>query len=113
MAATLILGGELAGSTFMMPFVALAGVTLDLTARMVEQRGFSVRYAFPLLALAGVAGNMICFVSHFFVPVGRMFSSNNLWDLLWVALSHAGFGFIAGICGAMVGWGILKFRRRI
>ena len=108
--ATLLLGGRLGGGFLMMPLVALAGITLDIAAGMVERRRSP--WSLPLLALAGATGNLLCFMKRLCDPMPGFFSSGNMRDLLWAAASHIFFGLLAGVIGGLCGWGLLTYRRR-
>lgn len=109
---TLLLGGQLAGGALMMPLVAFAGITLDVAGHLAERRRFSVPSALVLWTMAAVAGNLICLIKRLFDPVGQMFSTGNIRDLLQSAASYALCGLIAGLCGAICGLTILHRRQR-
>jgi len=100
---TLCAGGRIAGGVTFMPLVVLAGVVLDVAARMVEKRRVRWYRALIVLAAAGTIGNLICFVKRVFDPLGTFFSVGNWRDILIMAGSHAVFGFMAGFLGAGVG----------
>ena len=107
---TLLLGGQLGGGALMMPLVVVAGIALDAAAGWIERNHVAFWRVILLLAAAGVAGNLICFIKRLFEPVGEIFSTGNLSDLVYAGASHAAFGLVAGICGAICGWAILKTR---
>jgi hypothetical protein len=108
---TLLLGGNLAGGAAMMPLVLAAGITLDVAVGWVERRRMTLWSAVSLLALAGIAGNLICFIKRLFDPMGSLFSAATIQDLLAAGASHAFFGGLAGIIGGLCGLALLKYRR--
>jgi hypothetical protein len=107
---TLSLGGRLAGGVVMMPMVVVAGVILDAAIRFIDGHQISRWRAVFLLATAASAGNLVCFVKRIFEPAGAFFSVVNLTDLLTAASLYALFGFLAGLLGAVVGYGISGLR---
>lgn len=102
---TFLLGGRLAGGAAMMPLVILAGAILDIAAANLDRRNAPIFRKILLLALAGAAGNLICFVKRLFDGTGGLFASSNPSDLLIAAIYYAFFGFIAAAlgCGAAIG----------
>ena len=94
---TLVLGGQLGGGAVMMPLVFFAGVMLDAAAGIVERQKLSAWSALPLLALAGVAGNLICFIKRLFDVTGQVVSAGGRQELLEAAGSYAVFGVLAGV----------------
>jgi hypothetical protein len=108
---TLFLGGRIAGGFEMAPLIVLAGLLLDLAVQYTERRTFAGWKWLLVLASAGLAGNLICFIKRLLDPVGAFFSTGNIDDLLLAAALHATFGFIAGLIGAVAAHALLKFRR--
>jgi len=109
---TLSIGGRIAGGIAMMPLVILAGIVLDLGVQFCERHKFTGWKAILFLALAGLAGNLICFVKRLFDPMGAFFSTGNIEDLFFAGALHAMFGFLAGLLGATAGYALLNFRPR-
>jgi hypothetical protein len=105
------LGGRIGGGIAELPLVVLAGILLDLSVHAVERRNFSFWQRLLLLALAGVAANLLCFIKRLFDPIGATFSTGNLDDLLTAAGSYSIFGFLSGLIGAGVGQVLRTFRR--
>ena len=103
---TLSLGGRLAGGVVGMPLVILGGVVLDVAANEVRRRPNAVLRAVLLLGAAGAAGNLICFIKRLLEPSGEFFSTGNLRDVSWAAMTHAVFGVSAGAarCSLMRLW---------
>ena len=108
---TLSLGGRIAGGIALMPLVVLAGIVLDLGVQFGERREFVWWKSVLFLALAGMAGNLICFVKRLFDPLGAFSSAGNLEDLFIAGSSHALFGFLAGLFGAGTGLTLRALRR--
>lgn len=106
---TLLLGGQPGGGAVMMPLVFVAGITLDIAAGMIERHRLSARSALPLLALAGIAGNLICFLKRLFDPTGPVLSAGSTGALMQAALSFAFFGLLAGTCAGVVAWAMTKW----
>jgi hypothetical protein len=106
-----VLGGRLAGGAAMMPLVMVAGAVMDAAVQATERRNLPVWRQVMFLGLAGMAGNLICFVKRLFDPMGAYFSTGNFSDMLTMAASHAIFGFLAGLIGAGAGLMLLAFRR--
>ncbi len=109
---TMLLGGQLAGGWMMMPLVLLAGFTLDAAAGVANRFSSRPWTALAFLAMAGTAGNLICFIKRLFDPVGELFSRANIQDLLTAAAYHAMFGFMAGVIGGICSWRLHKYRTR-
>ncbi|HUB24352.1 MAG TPA: hypothetical protein VL992_02905 [Tepidisphaeraceae bacterium] len=106
-ATTFALGGRLAGGVWLMPLVILAGALLDLAAQWVDRRAGSVRWWMPIFGLAGLAGNLVCFIKRLFDFAPAAFDrSGNFQELLSVAGSYAVFGLVAGLLGAGIGYAI-------
>jgi hypothetical protein len=110
-ATTLSLGGRIAGGIAMMPLVILAGVVLDITAQYVERNKFAWWKSLLILAMAGLVGNLICFIKRLFDPMGAFFSAGNVEDLFLAGALHAAFGLFAGLLGAAAGYLILESRK--
>jgi hypothetical protein len=108
---TLSLGGRIGGGIAELPLVVLAGILLDLSVHAVQRRNFPRWQCLLLLALAGLAANLLCFVKRLFDPAGAIFSTGNLDDLLTAAGSYSIFGFLAGLLGAGAGQALLMLRR--
>jgi hypothetical protein len=115
-AATILLDGQLGGGFVMMPLVVVAGLTLDIAARAVERRGRSAHgvwnatwSALTIFALAGMAGNLICFIKRLFDPAGPELSAGGIHELIAAAGSYAFFGFLAGALGGACGLGICHY----
>lgn len=108
----LSLGGRIAGGIAMMPLVILAGVVLDAGVQIVQRHPFAHWQQVLFLAMAGAAGNLICFVKRLFDPMGAFFSAGNFKDMLTAAGSHAIFGFLASLLGAAAGFALLRFHHR-
>ena len=107
---TLSLGGRIAGGIVMAPLIVLAGVVLDLAVQMTERRKFAGWKCLLVVASAGLAGNLICFVKRLLDPMGAFFSAGNIDDLFLAGGLHAIFGIVAGLSGALVGYGLRKYR---
>ena len=107
---TLSLGGRIAGGIVMAPLIVLAGVVLDLAVQMTERRKLGWGKFVLILASAGLAGNLICFVKRLLDPMGAFFSAGNIDDLFLAGGLHAIFGIVAGLSGALVGYGLRKYR---
>ncbi len=108
---TLLLGGRLAGGIAGLPLVILAGVVLDLAVATTERRNLPFWRRLPLLALAGLVGNLFCSVQRLLDSNGAFLSARNIQDSLTVARSYTIFGLLAGMLGAAAGSGILTLRR--
>ncbi len=108
---TLSLGGRISGGFMMAPLIILAGLVLDMAVQFAEHRKLAGWKWLLVLASAGLAGNLICFIKRLLDPVGAFFSTGNIDDLLLAAGLHATFGFIAGLIGAAAGYALLKFRQ--
>jgi hypothetical protein len=108
---TFLLGGQLGGGWFMMPLLAAAGATLDAGAWIVERYRYRLIAALPVLAMTGLAANLICFIKRLFDPVGALFSAGDIQDLLVACGYHALFGAAAGIVGATCGRAYVKYQQ--
>jgi hypothetical protein len=100
----LLLGGSLAGGYVMAPLVILAGIILDFAIHMIERHRVTARTAFTLLALAGMLGNLLCFIKRLANPLGPFLSSANLQDLGMAAGSHLLFGMMGALIGCGIGF---------
>jgi hypothetical protein len=107
---TLSLGGRIAGGAIMVPMILFAGIILDGAVHIVEERRSRLWLMLLFLALAGTVGNLLCLIKRLFDPTGPVFSTANLTDLLLAVGSYAFFGFLAGLCGAAIGYGMSKVR---
>ncbi len=88
----------------------VVGVVLDVACTLVERHARTMLAAVGVLAMTGVAGNLICFIKRLFEPAGVMFSAGNAESLLWAAGSYAAFGLAAAVCGGVVGWAMRRRR---
>jgi hypothetical protein len=107
---TFVLGGRLAGGLAMMPLIVLAGVVFDLAVQLAERRKFAWWQYFGFFVLAGLIGNLICFVKRLFDPMGAFFSAGNIEDCVLAGGYHAVFGALAGLIGVGSAYALLKFR---
>lgn len=107
----ILLGGRVAGGIAMLPLVTFAGVILDRGVQLTERHKLAGWQSLLIIAAAGVAGNLICFVDRLFDPTSGFFSRKNLDDLVFAGGSHAIFGALAGAIGAAVGLAALRFRQ--
>jgi len=110
---TLSLGGRIAGGMIMTPLIIVAGIVLDLAANFNERHNLSVWRRLLFFALAGAAGNLLCFIKRLFDPMGAFFSAANQLDLLRAAGSYAIFGFFAGLLGGVIAFGLVQIRARL
>ena len=99
----LSLGGRIAGGFVMAPLILLAGLILDLAVQLTERRNLTGWKWLLVLASAGLAGNLICFIKRLLDPLGAFFSTGNIDDLLLAGALHATFGLMAGLIGAFAG----------
>ena len=77
----------------------------------VDNGDVAVVNALVLLGLAGMAGNLICFIKRLFDPTGQMVSAGGPQELLLAAGSYALFGLVAGVIGGVCGWALFRARR--
>jgi hypothetical protein len=111
-AIALLLGGSLAGGALMAPLVILAGFVLDIVAHYIEQHWVPLRTALAFLALAGMSGNLLCFMKRLANPMGPFLSAANGLDLMKAAGSHVLFGALAAVLGGSVGLWLWSRRTR-
>lgn len=100
-AASLAIGGNIAGGWLGMPILGFAGLIVDLMITFIERKRASFPAAILIIGAGTALANLLCLTKRMLMPVGIaphfFLGVSGLW---FKFASYALFGFAAGAIGA-------------
>ena len=101
-AALVTMTGEVrvAAGLVQLPFVALAGIALDVAVRQAERRRLAARWSIPLVGLAGLGAGLVMCAERLAAPLLQVHGLLGLSVIPARLLSYGFFGLVSGLAGA-------------